>query len=112
MQNVKEILAVPLALHKAYETAKADGKIDLADLGLLVDPLVKLPAAVDGASAALEELKALDDTSRADLNQWVKDTYDIADDVLETKVEKGIEVLLHLGEFLGVVGVFKDEPAQ
>jgi len=51
----------------------------------------------------VKEYKDIDSQERADLEAWVKTTYDIADDVLEEKVEAAFGLLLHIGSFIGVL---------
>lgn len=104
-QQIKDVLAFPLGLHMAYDKAQADGKLDVADIAFLVDPLVKLPAAVTGAGLALEQLKDLDESERKDVLDWAKASYDISDDVLEAKVESGLALVLELAKFLGALQV-------
>lgn len=100
--NVYEILSIPLALYMAYDKAKADGKVDASDIQYLVGPLLRLPSAIDGADQALSELKSLDDESRAKCMAQLAADFDIADDVLEKKIEAAVNWLLATGELLGV----------
>lgn len=103
-KNSYEILSTLLAFHMAYDQAKSDdGKIDVKDIGYLVAPLSKLPAAITDAKLAIEEFKSLDDVSKGELMAKLKAEYDIADDVLEAKVEAGMSALLELGKFLGTL---------
>lgn len=98
VENIKKVLAFPLSLVKAIESAKVDGSINLADLPLFIDPVTKLPAAIEGAKLAKEEITNLDAAEKEALNQWVKDTFDLADDSLEAKIEKGLAVVFYLAE--------------
>lgn len=100
--NVYEILSIPLALYMAYDKAKSDGKLDASDIQYLVGPLLRLPSAIDGADQALNELKSLDDESRAKCMAQLAADFDIADDVLEKKIEAAVNWLLATGELLGV----------
>lgn len=100
--NVYEILSIPLALYMAYDKAKADGKVDASDIQYLVGPLLRLPSAIDGADQALAELKGLDDESRTKCMAQLAADFDIADDVLEKKIEAAVNWLLATGELLGV----------
>lgn len=103
VDKIKAVLALPLSLHMAYEKAKADGKIDVADVALLMDPMMKLIPAISGAKEALEQIKALDEAERADVNAWVQQTYDIAEDELEFKIEAGIDVVLSIAKLVGLL---------
>jgi len=106
IQEIKDVLAFGLSLQKAYSLAQADGKIGTADLGLLVDPMMKLMPAIENIKDVPAELKDLSDQERGELSSWVKASYDIADDELEKKIEGGIDLMLHLAAFLGVLGVY------
>jgi len=101
INGIKDVLAFPLSLHMAFDKANADGKIDAMDIGLLLDPVTKLIPAIQNAKEALEELKDMDASERAELNAWAKSTYDIADDVLEEKVEASVDVLLSVAVLVG-----------
>jgi len=107
-KELKDVLAGLFSLHMAYDRAAADGKVDLSDLGQLIDPISKLPAAIGGAKLALEQLKGLDDAEKKEVMDFVKASYDIADDVLEMKVEQGIDAALGLAKFIGIL---KEKPA-
>jgi len=101
MTKVKAVLIFFMASHMAVDKAKAnDGKIDLGDLGLLLDPIMKLPDAIEGAKGALDELRAADDAAVAELKVWAKANYDIVDDELEVKVEKGLSALVEVASFV------------
>ena len=108
IEKIKDVLAFPLSLHMAVDRARADGKIDAADLGFLVDPLMKAPAALSGAKEALKELRDLDDNERTAINQWAQSVYDIEDDGLEQTVESGLDLALSIAKFVGLLT--SDEP--
>ncbi len=103
MKDVYDILSAALSFHMAYDQAKADGKVDLKDLPLLFVPFMKLPEAIAGAGDALAQLKAASAQDRADMLAKLGAEYDIADDVLEAKVEAGVEWLVATGKFVGVL---------
>jgi len=100
-QKVHDILSLPLALFMAYDKSKLDGKFDASDIQYIVGPLLKLPAVIDGASESLLEYQKMDDSSRMKCCQRLSAEFDIADDVLEAKVETAIEWLVLTGKLLG-----------
>lgn len=102
-KEVYEILSAVLAFHMAYDLANKDGKIDVSDVQYLITPMIKLPAAIAGADQALAELKAMDAAERGEMLAKLAAEYDIADDVLEAKVEAGVEWLLATGKFVGTL---------
>lgn len=103
MENIKKVLAFAFALGEAVDAARADGQIDYKDLPLLLDPVLKLGAAVDAAKLAAEELKNLTAEERAELDAWAQAEFDISNDELEVKIEKGLALALHVAEFVAVL---------
>lgn len=99
--EVYDILSLPLALFMAYEKSKADGKIDASDIQYIVGPLLKLPSAIDGAQESINQFKTMDEDSRSKCMQKLSAEFDIADDVLEKKIECSIEWILSTGKLLG-----------
>lgn len=102
LEQVQNILRPGLALYMAYDKASADGKYDLNDLGYL---MAVFPAFAPFASSLPGAVQAFDDVSDdaeqfAMLKQWVSDEFDIGDDEVEAKIEKGIKVALDLGDLL------------
>ena len=57
-QDFNEVVDVVVEGAKAYKAAKADGKVDLMDLMLVLPLLLKLPAAIKGAPDAFKGLDA------------------------------------------------------
>lgn len=80
-QDAKEILIAGCSIANAL----SDG-VQLGDLGALM----KLPAAIDGWKVGIENLKAELATpeGRAEIEQLLKDEFNIPDDQLEEKIEK------------------------
>lgn len=103
IEGIKSVLAFPLSIHMAYAAANADGKIDMLDVPLLMGPAMKLVPAMQKAKQAVAEIKDLDTNERAELNDWAKVEYDIADDTLEAKVEASIDVLLSIAVLVGTM---------
>lgn len=103
IDGIWKVIDLALSLHQAYDKANADGKINFLDAPLLMKPALKIIPAVQAASMALKEIKDLDDLERADLLQRVKSSYDIADDIVEKKVEDGLDLVLHIAQYVGAV---------
>lgn len=101
MKNTKEVLAFAFSLHMAIDKANEDGKIDIQDVGLLIEPVTKLIPAVQDIKLCKEELANATPEEKAELHAWVAATYDIADDKLEAKVEEGVNVVVAVATFLG-----------
>lgn len=111
MKETKELLAAIIGFGNAIGKAQADGAVNLADLPLLMDPIMKLPAALEGTDAIPGELAALGEAERADLVAYVNTTLDIPNDEIEEKIEKALAVGLMLYD---LVASFKkvEAPAE
>lgn len=84
--DAKEILIGGIGIANAL----SDG-VQLGDLGALM----KLPAAIDGWAEGIENLKlaVTTDEGREEIENLVKEEFDIPDDQLEEKIEKTISWL-------------------
>jgi hypothetical protein len=98
--HLQNVLAAPLSFHMAWDKAQADGKVDLSDLPLLVEPGTKIPAAVTSLPHVWDAVKTLDEANSKKLNDWVKAAYDVADDEVEKKIEDGIALVMSLASYL------------
>ena len=96
LKELKELLALPLSLHMAYDKAKADGKLDLNDLGYAFEPAKNILPAIDGVKNIPAEFKGATEEEMQELKVWAKATYDIADDKLEAAIEQGISLALEI----------------
>ena len=103
IEKLKVLLALPLSIHMAYEKAKLDGEINAADAGYAVDPMMKLMPAIASAKEAIPELKDLDPVEKAELMELIKADYDLADDILEAKVEQAFNVVLSIAVLVGIM---------
>lgn len=103
VENIKKVLLFPFALVKAVEQAKADGNISFADLPYFIEPITKLGDAVAAAKLVKEELKDLTAEEKGQLDAWVMQNFDIANEELEVKIEKAIGVILAIAELLTVM---------
>jgi hypothetical protein len=98
MKDLKEVLVLLFSLSAAVVNAKAnDGKIDIQDLPLLLGPMMNLPAAAEGISNVLPQWKNASDDERAELINYIKEQFDIADDAAEKKIEAGLKMLVEAG---------------
>ncbi|AHZ84634.1 hypothetical protein Bb109J_c1944 [Bdellovibrio bacteriovorus] len=101
MTNVKILLACVLALGTSVTAAKAnDGKVDLKDFPLFLNPLTQLPAAITAGPAALEEYKNATPEQRDELTQWVRSEFNIENDKVEQKIEAAIQIAITAGQLV------------
>ena len=98
MKELKEVLAFSIAFGETADVVMADGKIELAELGLLMAPVMKLPAAVEGAK--LIKLKELTAEQKQELVEFVKSDLDLLSDRTEELVEQGLELAVKVSEYV------------
>lgn len=73
MQNIKEIVVAGCKIYKAIHEAKVnDGKIDFADLGLLMPLIPSIGAAIKDANLVIPEAKDLTSEEMLELIGAVK----------------------------------------
>lgn len=99
VQETKDALDFMLSSHMAYDLAKADGSVDLADLPLLMAPMMKLLPAIQGLDKVPGELGDLDDAELKEVCDWAKALYKLADDEVEAKVEGALKVFLVVAQY-------------
>lgn len=114
LEIVQNSLRPVLALHMAWDRSTADGKVDWGDLPHAMTVFTTMQPFATSAPQFVPAFTALsdDEAEFEKLKQWVSQEYDIADDVLEAKIEKGVQVVLDLADFifdLGLVGEEKEE---
>lgn len=96
IQNTKEVLDALFTGQDVFIAAKADGKIDLADLGLLFQLVPKLGPAVADANVIPAELADLDSGEGAELVAYVSTRYAVGSDKAKEMVKYGAEALVAL----------------
>jgi hypothetical protein len=99
VKELSEAVVFAIGLGEAVDAALADKKLDLADLGLLVGPFTKAPAAIEGLDQVGAEIKDLDAAEMEEMKALVKSELDLSDDKLEEKIEAGVD-------FLGAIHTF------
>jgi hypothetical protein len=101
IDKLKAVLAFPISLAMAYDLAKADGSVDYKDLPLLMGPSMKaIPAFQAATGDAFPQLKDLDAEENAQLQSWLKSEFDIADNVVEQRLEDAFEIMGRLAVFV------------
>jgi hypothetical protein len=95
IDNLKKSLKVVYDGVDAVMAAKADGKIDVTDLPLLLPIVMELQPALAGISQVIPEVQDLDDAELADLIQYSKDNCKY----LQTHAE----IVLHMKNVIGII---------
>jgi len=103
VKDLKECLDLAMSIHMAYDKSKADGKLDWDDLQYAYKPAMKLIPAIKGAGSIPAQIKDMDTTELEELKAWAKIEYDLRDDEVEAKIEKGLALVLHIAQFVGAV---------
>lgn len=102
-KELKDALALAMSLHMAYDKSMEDGKLSVTDFTNLVDPMMKLLPALEGAKSIPAEMADLDAEEKEELVAWMKANYDLRDDELEAKIEAGLAVVVHIAQFVGAL---------
>lgn len=106
MKETKELLKFVIELGEAVEGAMADKKFELAELSLLIGPLMQAGPAFEGFENIGAEIKAMDAAKMADLVAYIEVELDLASDKVEEIIEKGLATALVVYNF---VQLFKKE---
>lgn len=98
MKELKEVVKFSITFGEAADVILADGHFKIEELGLLMAPLMQLPAAVEGAGKIkMSELSAAD---KAELVAFVESDLDIASDKTEAIIEQGLELVVKISEYV------------
>lgn len=100
IDSLKRVVDFGASTHEAADLAKADGEIDISDIGYAVEPgmaLVKLIAVIGQVP---KQFADLDEAEKAELIQYAKDEYDVSDDKVEALVERCFRVAIELGDLI------------
>jgi hypothetical protein len=71
VKNTKEAVKLVIDAYKVYKSASADGKIDLADLGLVIALVPALQPAIEGIGEVPTEIKDMDLNELSELSAYV-----------------------------------------
>ena len=101
--NIKICLMFAFSVHNAYDKAMEDGTISIKDLPCAYEPTTQLIPAITAAPLMIEEAMDLDHAEKEELKSWVENVYDISKDELEVKIEAGLNLVIEMAHFVGVV---------
>lgn len=94
LDELKELAEFGCSLGSAIGTALADGKVEIAEVGLLLPPAMLAPVAFAGVSDAVSALANLSTEDAASLKSHIESKFDIPQDNLEAKIEAGLGLAL------------------
>jgi hypothetical protein len=96
LKDTREVLALVIALGKAYENAKADGVINYADLLYLLPVIEKVGPAFEGIENVQIELIAMSPEEAEELKAWIKIELDLKDDEIEQFIQAAFAVVVDM----------------
>lgn len=96
-RNLNEAVAAAVAFGNALGKSLEDGKIDLSDLPKFIDPVTKLPAAIEGIGEVPREFSEMTPEEREALVTHLKTEFDIPQERAEAVAEAAVDVLFDLG---------------
>lgn len=99
IENIKNVLKLGIGLGEGVALSLEDGKFTTGDITNFLPATLSIPAAVGSFGKLKDELKDLDETERTELVEWVKDEFDIPQDQVEEKIEKGLELAIGLLDY-------------
>ena len=106
IKELKELIKFVIELGEAVELGLEDKKFEIAELALLMGPLMQIGTAFEGMDKLGGELKDLSEAESLELVSFVKDELDLKAD----NTEEIIEAALELGvKIYGFVKMFKKE---
>ena len=105
--DLREMADFAIAIGNFLGVVFEDGKLSISDLGSLISAA---PGLVTTASAAFEGKENIkiadivkDKAVRDELNQYLKDGFDLPNDVAEAKLEGFFEAVFAIIAFVGVL---------
>lgn len=104
IQNTKAVLHLALMIVSTVDKAKADGKIDAADMGLLFQLIPAVAPGVAGAGQFPREMADLSVEEVTELSAFVIAELSIDDAKAKLVIEKGLKLV---GSALDLLGAIK-----
>ena len=100
IKETKELLKFVIDFGEAIETALADKKFEIAELSLLIAPLMQVGPAFEGIDKLGGEMKDLTEAEMAELKAYVEDELDLKNDNLEEIIERGLGLAITIYSFV------------
>lgn len=103
-EKTKSVLKLLISAINAIHTAKADGKIDLSDLGVMLSLIPNIAPGIDGLKAVGGEMKDLTTEEVAELSKFVNTELKIEDAKAKEVIEGAFKIL---GDIVAMVAILK-----
>lgn len=103
VQEIKDVVSLAIGIGELLDSV-ADG-VSLGDIFQVVGVLKKVKPAIDAVKSGkiVDELKALDQPAKDDLEAWFVAEFDIKSDQVEAVVEQGFKAILELTSLLDLL---------
>lgn len=96
LKETKEMVGFAMSLGNALGKSLADGEVSLNDLSNFIDPILEMPEAFNGAAEIPFEMGDFDELECQELNQFIKDKFDIPEESVEEVVECALGTLCQI----------------
>lgn len=94
MKELKELVYFGLKCGELFE--KLSDGFQLRDLQSVIAASVAAPSAIKDAKLAFDEYVAMSDAEAAELEQYIKENFNISDDLIEGVIYQVLDVLIEL----------------
>lgn len=108
IENLKAVAKFGIELGEKAADALADGKITASEAFGFLPTLMAIPDILSRKDAIVAEFKDLSGDERYELNAFIQAEFDIANDALENKIEKGLNAVVAV---LDLVSAFQKPAA-
>jgi len=100
IKETKEVVTCITALGNAIGKALEDGDLSIGDIGYLIDPMIKAPAAFENIAQVPLEIANLDPEEANELKEQIAGEFDIPQDKVEEIVEDASDIAVRLFAFV------------
>lgn len=108
ISQLKTVAKFGIDLGEQASSALADNKISAQEAFGFLPVLMGIPGIIQQKDQIVAEFKDLDNVERLELNQYIHQEFDIANDELENKIEKGLNAVVAV---LDLVSAFQKPAA-
>lgn len=94
IENLKKVAKFGIDLGEKTASVFEDGKVSTMEAFGFLPVLMDIPGIIEKKDDIIAEFKDLSTEERTELNAFIQAEFDIADDALETKIEKGLTAVV------------------
>lgn len=108
IESLKTVAKFGIELGEKAADALADGKVSATEAFGFLPTLMAIPGILAQKDDVVAEFKDLTSEERSELNAFIAAEFDIANDALESKIEKGLSAVVAI---LDLVSAFQNPAA-